>query len=265
MKKYKVLPYVMSSKSSKELARALECKRLNVKRNTYRGYSNDVVINWGSQKWLDGLSRVNHILNNPSSIRNASNKLLSFERFKEYGVPTLDYSSSIEQAKEWIDEGQVVFQRTTHTGHSGNNIVLAHNHDDLIPAPIYTKNFNKEREYRVHIFKDKRVAIQQKRLKNSENREQEPDEYVWNHAKGQRVFVRNSVEITDTMLEEVTDIGINAIKALDLDFGALDVGWNEEEGFKVFEINTGFGLVGSTINDWKQTFKEYLYEIEGRG
>lgn len=259
MFRFKILPYKMNSKGSKVLAESLECKRLNVNRNTYRGYSNDIVINWGSQRWLDGLSRVDHILNNPRCIKNASNKLLAFELFKEHDIPTVDYTSSVEQVREWIDEGSVVFQRTTATGHSGNNIVVATNQDDVLEGcPLYTKNFNKTREYRLHIFKDKLVCIQQKRLKASENREHEPDEYIWSHDKGQRIFVRHSVEITDEMLEEVKTISVGAVEALSLDFGAVDIVWNEEEGFKVLEVNTGIGLVGSTIDDWKNTFKEYL-------
>lgn len=257
--KYIVLPYAMSSGSSKVLAQALECKRIHIKRNTYRGFSNHVVINWGSQKQLPSLNNCHSVLNHPRYIRNASHKLTSFKLLTEAGVPTMAYTTSRNQAYRWLNENMAVFSRTLLSANSGKGIVVNKVEDRYIePAPLYTQEFKKTREYRVHIFQGQLVCIQQKKLKASENRSEEPDNYVWNHDKGQRVFARFNVDMTDDLKQELIDISSRAIEALSLDFGAVDIGWNEEEGCKVFEVNTGFGLVGTTIEDWKKVFTNYL-------
>ena len=162
--KYIILPYAMSSKSTKVLKEALGCNRIQTKKQTYQGYFNHIVINWGSQKTTIGyqgqaLSRVKEVLNHPSKIINASNKLKSFKLLKEAEVPTLEWTTSRNEAYRWLQE-DVVFSRTKLSANSGEGIIINKPEGEYIEkAPLYTKFFNKEREYRVHIFKDSKVCI----------------------------------------------------------------------------------------------------------
>ena len=51
------------------------------------------------------------------------------------------------------------------------------------------------------------------------------------------------------------------LKELGLDFGAVDVIWNEHESKAyVLEINTAPGLEGSTVEDYKEFFNRAVTE-----
>lgn len=259
MYKYIIQPYKMGSKSSKVLAEALGCRRIHVDRNTYQGYPNHIVINWGSRKVIQGTTNSHLILNDITSINNASNKIRSFELFKQYEVPTLEFTTDPREAQQWLGDS-IVFARTLLTASGGKGIVVQHPNNDetIVQAPLYTKNFEKTREYRAHVVKGRVILIQQKRLKSSENRDGEPDEYLWNHDIGQRIFVRNNVELTTTLKSKIKLISIKAVEALGLDFGAVDIGYKDDGSIIVFEVNTACGLEGSTIEDYRKAFQEVL-------
>ena len=258
--KFKILPYKQASKSAKILASALGCFVLNTKRNTYRGYRNHVIINWGSQRDNVGLpgalSRVHTILNHPSKVDNASNKLRTFQLLGDLAV---EHTTSLSTAINWLADS-VVFSRTSLNANSGEGIVLnMPGAESLTPAPLYTKNFPKTHEYRVHVFRDDIISFQQKRLKASENRTDTPDDYIWNYELGQRVFARNDIDVTPEVKEQLFSISIQALKKLDLDFGAIDIGYDENtRDIKIFEVNTACGLTGTTISDYANAFRNYL-------
>ncbi len=261
--KYIIQPYKMGSKSSRELSRALGCKRIQMKRQTYKGFSNHVVINWGSQVALEAHRRCHKVLNVPQAIGRASDKLKAFTAFTDSSVPTLSYTTSRNEAYRWQAEGYTVFSRTTLSGHSGSGIVVnKHDCEYIEPAPLYTKNFKKDKEFRVHVIHDRLIAIQQKRLKASENRENpdaEVDNYIWNH-KSERVFVRNSIDYGEVDKDSMIQVAIDAVKALGLDFGSVDIGTRGSE-IVVFEVNTASGLTGSTIEDYRKGFQDELETV----
>lgn len=265
MEKYIILPYAQRSKSAKALAKALSCNRIHLTRNTYLGYNNHIVINWGSQKVQVGrpgsLNRVSQILNHPSNIINASNKLRTLQLLEQANVPTLEYTTSSDVAAEWHAETPV-FARTLLSANSGRGIAVATDTQELVDnAPLYTKFFPKVAEYRVHVFRDQTVCVQQKRLKASENRTGAPHEYIWNHDIGQRTFARFNVDYPTPNAQRVlSQTAINAVKALSLDFGAVDLGYIDDDNLAVFEVNTAFGLEGTTLTDWTNTFSNYLSE-----
>ncbi len=258
--KYIIQPYKMGSKSSRVLATALGCKRIQMKRGTYKGYRNHVVINWGSQVALESHRRCHSVLNKPECILTASNKLKAFRAFTEASVSTIEYTTSRNEAYQWQSDGYTVFSRTTLSGHSGSGIVInKHDCEFIEPAPLYTKNFKKEREYRVHVIHDRLIAIQQKKLKKPEDRqdpEAEVDNYVWNHAS-ERVFVRNSIDYEGIDKDAMVTIAKDAVKSLGLDFGSVDIGTRGSE-IVVFEVNTASGLTGSTIEDYRKAFQDEL-------
>ena len=70
------------------------------------------------------------------------------------------------------------------------------------------------------------------------------------------IFKRNGIEPTDYMKE----VAVSAIKALRLDFGAVDMAVVGEECF-VFEVNTAPGLTGTTIDNYKSFFEKGLQHV----
>lgn len=261
MLKYKILPYGRASKSAKALSTALNCRRISLVARTYRGFANHVIINWGSQRTDFGkpnaIHRVRQILNHPLSIINASNKLRCLQLLNP--AHAIEFTTCPVVASDWMTTTPV-FARTKLSGNSGAGIVVCT--DNLVPAPLYTKHFPKTHEFRAHVFHDKLIVLQQKRLRSSETRTSQPDQYVWNHDMGQRIFARHNVDASDQLRTRIQQICTESLQRLELDFGAFDIGYDSEsDQLRIFEVNTACGLEGSTVTDYANTFNEYLTTI----
>jgi len=145
--------------------------------------------------------------------------------------------------------GFPVVCRTKLRGHSGDGIVIANNADELVDAPLYTKYIKKKDEYRVHVARhedDFDVFFIQRKARKLDV--EEPNWLVRN-LDGGFVFVEaQRVDVPDDVIEQAQ----RAIKALGLDFGGVDVIWNErEQKAYVLEINTACGLEERTALRYK--------------
>ena len=268
--RYRVLPYKQGSKSAKALAEALNGKVLKLQNSKFKPKSGDVIINWGSSS-VDGLNQYPAtsgitVLNSPPYVRHASNKKdffgLMYEKDKEI-IP------EFWTKKEDIpDDVYPIVCRTVLSGHSGNGIVIATTPGELVEAPLYVRYIKKKDEYRVHLGKKESfvgeddhsennngfattvvtIAVQRKaRRQDCET----PNWQVRNHNNG-FVFVRSNVNPPDAVIEAAK----KAFTATGLDFGAVDVIWNEQQGKAyVLEINTAPGLEGQTVQDYADFFK----------
>lgn len=267
----RILPYRQGSKSAKALAEALGGKVLKLEGSKFTATGGDLIVNWGCSnegihagiaiaKWL-WESELTY-LNAAKLIRHASNKLNFFKMMREGG-----YNDIIPQwwtSKDDIpDDCFPVVCRTVLAGHSGEGIVIANTRDDLVDAPLYVQYKKKKDEYRVHLGKSpaeivtgtegnpyviNSIAIQRKaRRTDCEN----PNWQVRNHANG-FVFVRNDVNPPSC----VVNVARKALEVSGLDFGAVDVIYNEHEDKSyVLEINTAPGLEGQTVVDYANFFK----------
>jgi glutathione synthase/RimK-type ligase-like ATP-grasp enzyme len=105
----------------------------------------------------------------------------------------------------------------------------------------------KRDEYRIHVGRRGIIAIQRKAIPNGT----EPiDTRIRNHHNGY-VFLRNNVQPPQQILEQATA----ATNALGLDFGAVDIIWNNHYQLAtVLEVNTAPGLEGQTIEDYANYF-----------
>ena len=79
---------------------------------------------------------------------------------------------------------------------------------------------------------------------------------VRNYSNGW-VFSANFERSGDTWSDEVESEAIKAVKALNLDFGGVDVIWNRRQGVFVLEVNTACGLEGDTLTCYKEHFEQY--------
>jgi len=239
--------YKMGSQGAKALAGAMGIKR--ILHNGTAKLNVDVLINWGSGS-LPARVNAKRVLNNPEAVTLSANKLKAFVAMKDTGC-TVDYTSSKEIALRWIEEGSTVVCRTILNGHSGNGIIIAEKADELVDAPLYTKYFNKKEEYRVHVFNGEMLYAQRKARK----REVPDDKVNWkvrNHDNG---FI---FQLNGFVLPEVCkDVAIKAVKALGLDFGAVDVGYTNGVA-KVFEVNTAPGLTGTSIELYKDAVNNFI-------
>lgn len=244
------------SEGSKELARALGVKRVkHGPGSKFKGGRGKAIINWGAGTLPDQVAACEKIYNMPMAIRNASNKLKSFELFQEAGVTIPQFFTSKEEASEYLEQnrGSSIVARTVLAGHSGVGIVIANTVQEIPQAPLYTVYVKKQEEYRYHVFAGQVVDIQRKARKRDV-----PDDAVnWQvrNLDGGFIFAREGVVESAQAAED----SIKAVAALGLDFGAVDLVYNQrEDKYYVLEVNSAPGLAGSTLDGYARRFREVL-------
>lgn len=277
---FKILPYKIGSASAKKLKEELNAVFIKLKDSKYRYRDNHIVINWGNSRRLAVLEGAD-ILNKPEAVAIATNKLTAFKALEENGVPTVPFTTEKEIAEDWTRGGHKVFVRNELTGHSGEGIEVvkgvainterealnrigkeldAMNFNNLadyiydaadeleidaveLPAaPLYTLGMENRGEYRVHVFKGKVILYQKK----SRRVDEETGEVIT--AEGEDADVRNLasnwIYRTGNLkrLERVEQLAIEAVEALGLDFGAVDILMTGDGSVYVLEVNTAPGL-----------------------
>ena len=264
---YRVLPYLAGSRGATALAAALPGGRcLRLRGSQWRPRANDVVINWGN---ADGAVVGNYngrcqVLNG-MDLRTASNKLTFFRAMRDSGNENI-VPRFWTNRQEIPDDAFPIVCRTVLAGHSGDGIVIARTRGELVAAPLYVQYVKKTDEYRVHVGRGDRperqngragdqsiiIAVQRK----ARNRAVPDDQINWqvrNHHNG-FVFVRGDVAPNPAVL----DVARRALDSCGLDFGAVDVIWNERhQRALVLEINTAPGLEGQTVEDYANFFRRF--------
>ena len=236
-----IYPYKMGSASAKELARGLGCKRV-FPNKAYQHKGNEVIINWGASQepsWA-----YPDMLNKPSQVALASNKLLAFDSMFDGEVATPLFTNSIEMAEGLFKDYKRVYCRKSLSGHSGRGIIVASKKEELVQAPLYVAGISGLRdEYRVHVFGDQVIDVQKKKRKVGVG----VNTLVRNHSNGY-IYARDGVRASNKMCVQ----SILAIRALGLDFGAVDliVKRSDPEEMYVLEVNTAPGLTGTTLEKY---------------
>lgn len=252
MTRYRVLPYRQGSRSARALADALGGRVLRLAGSTFRPRPNDVIINWGNTTAApqNTIGHWGGTKNNASLIQRASNKL-DFFRLMAREAPGL--TPDFWETRDAIpDDAFPIVCRTVLAGHSGEGIVIANNRGELVPARLYVKYQKKQDEYRIHVGRrnDQFVVISQQRKARRADAEN-PNWQVRNHQNG-FVYVREGVNPPGALVQAAK----RALAATGLDFGAVDVIWNERnEQAYVLEINTAPGLEGQTVIDYTNFFR----------
>jgi glutathione synthase/RimK-type ligase-like ATP-grasp enzyme len=213
---------------------------LKLEGSRFRPRPGDLVINWGSTNcWLADAE------NTANAVAEASDKLAAFAVMQAADVSVPAFWTSPEDIPE--DVRWPVVCRTVLNGHSGRGIVIANNRDELVDAPLYVEYVPKQDEYRVHVVRGEVICIQQKRRIHEHPN---PNWQVRNHSNG-FVFARCDVVCPDS----VTSNAVAAVVALGLDFGAVDVVYNNRrDRAYVLEVNTAPGLEGATVGDYAAAF-----------
>jgi glutathione synthase/RimK-type ligase-like ATP-grasp enzyme len=200
--------------------------------------------------------RAYRFLNEPEDIARVANKLSFFQLLQEDGCGDI-IPDWWDVADNIPDDAFPVVCRTILNGHSGRGIVIANSRDELVPAPLYTKYIKKSTEYRIHLGDlgnetHVTIAIQQKRR----SRDVPDDEVNWqvrNHQNG-FIYARDNVVLPAGVLTTAR----GAFAATGLDFGAVDVIYNErQERAYALEINTAPGLEGTTLQDYTNFFNQF--------
>lgn len=283
----------MASEGSKVLSEALGGKRIRRAKSRFVGSPDKIVINWGCRAFADEdiekEIRKCRLLNSPEAVTFASNKLRFFQQFEGSDVRHVPFTTDESVVKTWLQEGRTVCARQVLTGSGGEGLKIFDGTQAFVTAPLWTQYVKKKDEYRIHVLDGKVIDIQQKKLKlvkpaerggfegvrgmdgiydpatrrfeNDPNRDKEcvapiipnQDHRIRNLANGY-IFARNEVTPPDDVLDQAKSV----FNVLPLDFGAVDVIWNEKQKRAyVLEVNTAPGLEGSTIENYSKAFKSF--------
>lgn len=243
-----VYPYKMSSRSARELAGALNARRVWPNRR-YRPRASHIVLNWGNTQIPDWYQAGRRWLNHPVCVQRSVDKLTCLRILQANDVPVPEYTTDPYDADNWLLNGEGVVERHVLNGHSGKGIVIKYEGTVDERAHFYTKYVGSRREYRVHVFHDDVLLVVQKRRRNGV----EQDDVVRNWHTG---WVYCAENITPLSAEAIAD-AVASVKALGLDFGAVDLITRRGEHY-VLEVNTATGLEGRTVSLYSDAIQAYI-------
>lgn len=251
MRNVYIYSHNQASRSAGNLATELNVKRIKHTNSRFRGSEYKTVINWGSSAAPPQANQC-ILINQPHAVATAQNKLLTYRVLEEAQVNIPLYTEDFEQALEWATSGFKVVARTLLRGSAGRGIILVENAEQGIPpAPLYTRYIKKIDEYRVHVFQGRSIDIQKKAKKRDVPNE-DVNYQIRTHDNG-FIYMREGIQPPEGVVEQA----INAVEALELDFGAVDVIWNNhEERAYVLEVNTAPGLEGTTVSSYADAIRQ---------
>lgn len=231
---------------AKRLAEALTAKRIKHEGSKFQGRPNRLVINWGASN-LPPIVHPSPIINHPQSVAQASDKLQFFSLLQGEEI-TPEWTTDIEEAKDFLRSGRRVICRRLLRASGGRGIVIADHEHELVEAPLYVIYKKKKEEYRVHVFRGNVIDVQKKVRRVSHAN---PNWAIRNHDNG-FVYVRYNIDPPT----QVFDAALAAMARTTLDFGAVDVIYNAHyRRAYVLEVNTAPGLEGSTVNSYREAFR----------
>lgn len=236
--------YKMTSEGGLSLKNNLGVQQIKHEGGRFLGDKDTVTINWGSGNPLPRECFKGKVINHPDNVRDAIDKRVFLRRCRDAGVRTVPWTGRELEANQWIKEGATVYCRTRIEGFEGQGIVIAKTAQELVPARLYTKKIEADREYRVHVVGEQAIAIHRK---VSENPKANPD--IRNTANGWS-FRRVTIYPKDIETQAIA-----AVKAVGLDFAAVDVLHSEGLSY-VLEANTAPG-----IDEMKWTIAQYAKHL----
>jgi hypothetical protein len=216
----------------------------------------DVLLRWGSRK---PMPRARIVLNQARAIALASDKVRAIETLVGAGIHCVPCFTTWEQALA-AARGGIIFGRTRH-GHSGAGIVVydpsgtydgRYPESPASPHEWYTIYHEPTREVRIHVVEGEVVRIQGKYLDFPEDAEQNP--FVRNHQMGYRFRTPRK-----DLRSRRKEIAIEAVRALGLNFGAVDMMlFGESRRAMVLEVNTAPSCSPMTAEAYAEALNELI-------
>lgn len=122
--------------------------------------------------------------------------------------------------------------------------------NDLLRPPVRPDFYSRKEpiinEFRIHSFLGQ--SIRGGKKVHRENFGSTPHPWIRSHQAGWRL----SYGVPETIRQRHRDIAHNAIRALGLDFGAVDIGERADRSLFVLEVNRAPGIEGGTIEKYAE-------------
>lgn len=208
--------------------------------------SDDILTNRGSRGDINWGREFADTELNPD-ISNSTNKRVMRELFREHDVPMPTLYTEYDEIAQAISGGNTLIGRSDkHSKGRGlwrvdsmRRVAIAmRGTRKKKPATHFMEFIEAPREYRVHIFLGKSIRISEKVFD-----EYDPKSYTTGKPQHNVKHVRKAAK--------------RAIKAVGLDFGAVDILANDTQCW-VLEVNAAPGLGGSMPRLYAETFTKYM-------
>lgn len=222
--------YVFCPKNStgaRDLATAVGGKRIKVPL-PFKG--DDVVVMWGA--CLIGIPDEVKVLNNVPPL----NKISELTRLLHNGVPVPPFSTEKPLEGGWLARVK---------NHQGGKDLLS----GRKVGDFYVKKLPLVKEFRVHVWKGQSI-----RLGMKVPRREKIHPWIRSYDGGWKLSYGKDAQ--EGLVKGVREAAKKAVKALGLDFGAVDVGVTEDGTVYVLEVNRRPGLEGNTTKAYALHLKE---------
>lgn len=211
------------SHTSKGLRGPLRCRRVTPYSHGVRPIPRDaVVINFGGAAPPFTLHDTMRVLNKPEAIAISANKLRTFEALQKANVPTVKWSVDKGEVAKWQAKDHKALARLNLNSSGGRGIKIVGPGEPIPQAPLYTRNFPKTHEFRVHVVNREAIDIVEKKIRE-ELKDDKSNRIIRSHRNGW-VFAHDNLAISDpTDLATLRRCACSATLAVGLDFGAVDI------------------------------------------
>ncbi len=213
-----------------------------------------VVIRWGSTRYPELDEGAKAVLNSTEAINGNLHKDKAHAKFLEVGVSAPLFWTTWEEAKTKAKElGCDILRRRKH--HIQGKDILRLSPTDNLPrakrSGYYVQFVEKDREFRLHIFQDKCIGLAEK--KPAEN----PNPVIWNFENGWELvyYAKEEREEAVSNYREMVAESVKAVKALGLDFGAVDLIMCNEKPY-ILEANTAPKL--AEVKRYSKNFRQWV-------
>lgn len=190
----------------------------------------DYLIRWGSRAGA-GFRPSEGVINSQSALRSNTDKLNSLQCLEDAGVPVPDYTTDRDEISETF--GYPALGRSeNHTRGEDINLIMQWRDAYLTSGNDYFVEYiPTDLEYRMHVIDGEVVKVHEKRLRS----EADNHPFIRNHETGW-VFVEPRGNVPDEQ------IAVDAVGALGMDFGAVDMIRAEDGSEYVLEVNSAPSL-----------------------
>ena len=219
--------------TGRRLARALGMRATTT-------WNPNIRIRWGNS----GGNPIGACINQAEAIRIAAHGIHALEVLRDAGIPTIPVYRTVDDIQEY----PVYSRRINHR--AGKDIVICKTYQEAIEnrQRFFTGYVETEREFRVHVFGGKILKMFRKVPRIPTPTDQIRSSFTgWGYS---RVNLDN--------YKSGQAIAIEAVRALGLIFGGVDLGRTPEKTWVVFEVNTAPGLNAPTLDLYVNEFKEWL-------
>ena len=207
-----------------------------------------ILLNYGAIKSLTNFT--GRYLNHPDAVNRASCKIDTFKILSSRGLSCVPWTTDKNEALTWQQEKKMVVARTLTRASEGRGAIFLEPDQEIVSAPLYTQYVKKKAEFRVNVAFGSVINIRQK--KRRKDFEGEVNNLCRSHSNGW-VFCSEGVDKSNPILQEMA---LSAVSALGLDFGAVDIIYNEKQNqYYILEVNSAPGMEGETLINFIEALK----------